>query len=66
MYYMNEMNTAKNSSEDKEVIIQIRCKNPETRVRFKRLAASFQNYEELLNYLIDRLEAGKAEFERYK
>ena len=57
------MNAAENSS---EVIIQIRCKKSGTKVRFKRLAASFKNYEEALIYLIDRLEASKAEFERYK
>ena len=50
----------------KEVVLQVRCSNPETKIRFKRLAASFKNYEEALNYLIDRLEASKAEFERYK
>ena len=52
--------------EEKEIVLQIRCSNPRTKVRFKRLAASFRNYEQLLNYLIDRLEASKAEFERYK
>jgi len=64
MNYMVEMTAEE--EEGKEVIIQIRCSNPETKVRFKRLAASFQNYEACLNHLIDRLEASKAEFERYK
>jgi len=66
MLYGVPMNLTENSVEKKEVILQIRCSNLETKVRFKRLAASFRNYEELLIYLIDRLEASEAEFERYK
>ena len=63
MYYMN---LSENSAGKKEVVLQIRCSNLETKVRFKRLAASFRNYEEFLIYLIDRLEASEAGFERYK
>ena len=52
---------------EKKKVLYVRCSEKTFR-RFRSLAATlgFTNHEKFLIYLIDRLEAGKVDFERYK